>query len=166
MSFWKPRVGVSFSVPDNNKPRCVCIVYALPPGATPQPNRQVSEDTLTLNGVTALNNGVYQCNVSNQYGYLLANAFVNVLRKSPLSSKSCFCSAVGNLITINTCNNKSARRATSHVDGIFPTTVNSVSLDATPRILGPRNELIKVTEGSHTFADCRYFGSPVPELRW
>ncbi|KAM6924468.1 neurofascin-like [Xenentodon cancila] len=85
--------------------------------ATPQPNRQVSGDTITFRSVTATNNAVYQCNASNQYGYLLANAFVNVLH-------------------------------------------------ATPRILGPRNELFKVIEGSRTFLDCRYFGSPVPELRW
>ncbi|XP_037629766.1 neurofascin isoform X1 [Sebastes umbrosus] len=85
--------------------------------ATPQPNRQVSGDTLTLRSVTAANSAVYQCNASNQYGYLMANAFVNVLH-------------------------------------------------ATPRIHGPRNELMKVVEGSRTLVDCRYFGSPVPELRW
>uniref|UniRef100_A0A8C2ZV88 Neural cell adhesion molecule L1 n=1 Tax=Cyclopterus lumpus TaxID=8103 RepID=A0A8C2ZV88_CYCLU len=85
--------------------------------ATPQPNRQVSGDTLTLRSVTTANTAVYQCNVSNQFGYLMANAFVNVLH-------------------------------------------------ATPRIIGPRNELIKVIEGSRTLLDCRYFGSPVPELRW
>uniref|UniRef100_A0AAQ4P7Q1 Neurofascin n=1 Tax=Gasterosteus aculeatus aculeatus TaxID=481459 RepID=A0AAQ4P7Q1_GASAC len=85
--------------------------------ATPQPNRQVSGDTLTLRAVTAENTAVYQCNVSNEFGYLLANAFVNVLH-------------------------------------------------ATPRILGARNELIKVIEGSRPLLDCRYFGSPVPELRW
>uniref|UniRef100_A0A8D3A3H3 Neurofascin-like n=1 Tax=Scophthalmus maximus TaxID=52904 RepID=A0A8D3A3H3_SCOMX len=84
---------------------------------TPQPNRQVSGDTLSFRSVTAANTAVYQCNASNQYGYLLANAFVNVLH-------------------------------------------------ATPRILGPSNELVKVTEGSRTFLDCRYFGSPVPDLRW
>uniref|UniRef100_A0A8C9ZXD8 Neurofascin n=1 Tax=Sander lucioperca TaxID=283035 RepID=A0A8C9ZXD8_SANLU len=85
--------------------------------ATPQPNRQVAGDTLTLRSVTAENTAVYQCNASNQYGYLMANAFVNVLH-------------------------------------------------ATPRIFGPRNELIKVIEGSRCLLDCRYFGSPVPELRW
>ncbi|XP_051913912.1 neurofascin isoform X2 [Hippocampus zosterae] len=85
--------------------------------ATPQPNRQVSGDTLTLSSVTAINTAVYQCNASNPYGYLLANAFVNVLH-------------------------------------------------ATPRILGVRNELIKVVEGRRAFLECRYFGSPVPELRW
>uniref|UniRef100_A0A3Q2XMY8 Ig-like domain-containing protein n=1 Tax=Hippocampus comes TaxID=109280 RepID=A0A3Q2XMY8_HIPCM len=85
--------------------------------ATQQPNRQVSGDTLTLSSVTAINTAVYQCNASNPYGYLLANAFVNVLH-------------------------------------------------ATPRILGVRNELIKVVEGRRAFLECRYFGSPVPELRW
>uniref|UniRef100_A0AAQ5Z1Q2 Neural cell adhesion molecule L1 n=1 Tax=Amphiprion ocellaris TaxID=80972 RepID=A0AAQ5Z1Q2_AMPOC len=85
--------------------------------ADPQPNRQVSGDTLIFRSVSASNTAVYQCNASNQFGYLLANAFVNVLH-------------------------------------------------ATPRILGPRNELTKVIEGSHALLDCRYFGSPVPELRW
>uniref|UniRef100_A0A667ZIU6 Neural cell adhesion molecule L1 n=1 Tax=Myripristis murdjan TaxID=586833 RepID=A0A667ZIU6_9TELE len=85
--------------------------------ATPQPNRHVSGETLTLRSVTVANTGVYQCNASNQYGYLFANAFVNVLH-------------------------------------------------ATPRIMGPRNELIKVIEGSRIFLHCRYFGSPVPDLRW
>ncbi|XP_015822712.1 neurofascin isoform X1 [Nothobranchius furzeri] len=85
--------------------------------AKPQPNRQVSGETITFRSVSAENTAVYQCNASNQLGYLMANAFVNVLH-------------------------------------------------ATPRIIGARNELIKVIEGSRTFLDCRYFGSPVPELRW
>lgn len=46
-----------------------------------QSNRLVAGDTITLRSVTAENTAVYQCNASNQYGYLLANAFVNVLRK-------------------------------------------------------------------------------------
>lgn len=65
------------------KSRYVFVFFYVPPAAVPQPNRQVSGDTLTLRSVTTLNNGVYQCNASNQYGYLLANAFVNVLRKLP-----------------------------------------------------------------------------------
>lgn len=44
----------------------------------------MSGDTLTLRAVTAENTAVYQCNVSNEFGYLLANAFVNVLRKLPI----------------------------------------------------------------------------------
>lgn len=49
--------------------------------STLQPNVEVSGETVVLRSVTTLNNAVYQCNASNQYGYLLANAFVNVLRK-------------------------------------------------------------------------------------
>lgn len=60
---------------------CVLLFFL---AATPLPNRQVSGDTLTLRSVTIENNGVYQCNASNPFGYLLANAFVNVLRKLPL----------------------------------------------------------------------------------
>uniref|UniRef100_A0A8C6VX62 Neural cell adhesion molecule L1 n=1 Tax=Nothobranchius furzeri TaxID=105023 RepID=A0A8C6VX62_NOTFU len=79
------------------RPTISWFINGEPIEAKPQPNRQ--------------------CNASNQLGYLMANAFVNVLH-------------------------------------------------ATPRIIGARNELIKVIEGSRTFLDCRYFGSPVPELRW
>ena len=43
----------------------------------------MSGDTLSFRGVTMENTGVYQCNASNQFGYLLANAYVNVLREFP-----------------------------------------------------------------------------------
>uniref|UniRef100_A0A8C7K4Z4 Neurofascin n=1 Tax=Oncorhynchus kisutch TaxID=8019 RepID=A0A8C7K4Z4_ONCKI len=85
--------------------------------ATPVPNREVSGDTITFRSVTVANTGVYQCNASNQYGYLFANAYINVLH-------------------------------------------------ATPRILRPRTDLVKVIEGRRAWLDCRYFGSPVPDLRW
>ncbi len=41
-----------------------------------------------------------------------------------------------------------------------------LSADMRPRLLGPRDELIKTTEGNHTHLDCPYFGSPKPDLRW
>uniref|UniRef100_A0A3B3V5D4 Neurofascin n=1 Tax=Poecilia latipinna TaxID=48699 RepID=A0A3B3V5D4_9TELE len=93
-------------------PHVICLS-----ASTPQPNRQVSGETITFRSVSTENTAVYQCNASNEHGYLLANAFVNVLH-------------------------------------------------ATPRIIGPRNELIKTIEGHRAFLDCRFFGSPVPELRW
>uniref|UniRef100_A0A3B5M3Z4 Neural cell adhesion molecule L1 n=1 Tax=Xiphophorus couchianus TaxID=32473 RepID=A0A3B5M3Z4_9TELE len=77
--------------------------------STPQSNRQVSGETITFRSVSTENTAVYQCNASNEHGYLLANAFVNVLH-------------------------------------------------ATPRIIGPRNELIKTIEGHRAFLDCRFFG--------
>uniref|UniRef100_A0A4W5QUE6 Neurofascin homolog (chicken) a n=1 Tax=Hucho hucho TaxID=62062 RepID=A0A4W5QUE6_9TELE len=35
-----------------------------------------------------------------------------------------------------------------------------------PRMLGAKNQLIKVIENNRTFLDCPFFGSPLPELRW
>ncbi|XP_051516802.1 neurofascin-like isoform X2 [Myxocyprinus asiaticus] len=81
------------------------------------PGRQVSGDTLTFHSVVPDSAAVFQCNASNQYGYIMANAFLAVM-------------------------------------------------DMKPRLLGPRDELVKSTEGNRTLLDCPYFGSPKPDLRW
>ncbi|XP_063811301.1 neurofascin isoform X10 [Pseudophryne corroboree] len=39
-------------------------------------------------------------------------------------------------------------------------------LDVASRVLGPRNQLIRVIEYNRTQLDCPYFGSPIPTLRW
>eukprot|EP00064_Thunnus_orientalis_P012265 superscaffoldBa00001861_g12299 len=83
----------------------------------PNPSRQMMGDTIIFRSVQMGSSAVYQCNASNQHGYLLANAFVSVL-------------------------------------------------DMPPRMLGPKNQLIKVIENNRTFLDCPFFGSPLPELRW
>lgn len=57
-------------------PHVICLS-----ASTPQSNRQVSGETITFRSVSTENTAVYQCNASNEHGYLLANAFVNVLRK-------------------------------------------------------------------------------------
>ncbi|KAJ8371340.1 hypothetical protein SKAU_G00113680 [Synaphobranchus kaupii] len=85
--------------------------------ARPNPSRQVSGDALVFRSVQVGSSAVYQCNASNDYGYILANAFVNIL-------------------------------------------------DAAPRMLGPRNQLVKVIENNRTFLSCPFFGAPVPDLRW
>uniref|UniRef100_A0A6Q2WXQ1 Neuronal cell adhesion molecule a n=1 Tax=Esox lucius TaxID=8010 RepID=A0A6Q2WXQ1_ESOLU len=46
-------------------------------------NRKVEDDTVILNDVQTGSSAVYQCNASNEFGYLLANAFVNVLAEPP-----------------------------------------------------------------------------------
>ncbi|KAL6482761.1 hypothetical protein MHYP_G00076330 [Metynnis hypsauchen] len=79
--------------------------------------RQVSGDTLIFRSVVPDSTAVFQCNASNQYGYILANAFLAVM-------------------------------------------------DMRPRLLGFRDQLVKVTEGSQTHLHCPYFGSPKPDLRW
>ncbi|XP_017280369.1 neuronal cell adhesion molecule a isoform X12 [Kryptolebias marmoratus] len=45
--------------------------------------REVHDDTVILNNVLTGTSAVYQCNASNEFGYLLANAFVNVLAEPP-----------------------------------------------------------------------------------
>lgn len=42
---------------------------------------KVEDDMIIFRDVKTSNSAVYQCNVSNEFGYLLANAFVNVLCK-------------------------------------------------------------------------------------
>ncbi|XP_066559316.1 neurofascin homolog (chicken) a isoform X2 [Amia ocellicauda] len=86
-------------------------------GSLPNPSRQVVGDTIIFRSVQIGSSAVYQCNASNEHGYLLANAFVSIL-------------------------------------------------DMQPRMLGPKNQVIRVIENNRTFLDCPYFGSPMPELRW
>ncbi|XP_009645529.1 neurofascin isoform X5 [Egretta garzetta] len=83
----------------------------------PNPSREVAGDTIVFRDTQIGSSAVYQCNASNEHGYLLANAFVSVL-------------------------------------------------DVPPRILAPRNQLIKVIQNNRTRLDCPFFGSPIPTLRW
>uniref|UniRef100_A0A3B3WQ72 Neuronal cell adhesion molecule n=1 Tax=Poecilia mexicana TaxID=48701 RepID=A0A3B3WQ72_9TELE len=46
-------------------------------------SRRVEDDTIIFTDVQVGTSAVYQCNISNPYGYLLSNAFVNVLHESP-----------------------------------------------------------------------------------
>lgn len=50
--------------------------------APKSPGRQVSGDTLIFSGVVPDSAAVFQCNASNQYGYIMANAFLAVMGKS------------------------------------------------------------------------------------
>lgn len=42
-------------------------------------SRKVEGDTVILSNVQTGSSAVYQCNASNEFGYLMANAFVSVL---------------------------------------------------------------------------------------
>uniref|UniRef100_A0A4W5P0M0 Neural cell adhesion molecule L1 n=1 Tax=Hucho hucho TaxID=62062 RepID=A0A4W5P0M0_9TELE len=104
----------------NPKPHIQWLVNGEPiesDSSLPNPSRSVVGDTIMFRSVQIGSSAVYQCNASNDHGYLLANAFVSIL-------------------------------------------------DMAPRMLGPKNQLIKVIENNRTFLDCPYFGSPLPELRW
>ncbi|XP_074529042.1 neurofascin homolog (chicken) a isoform X17 [Halichoeres trimaculatus] len=102
----------------NPKPNIQWLINGQPiDSAPPNQGRQVLGDTIIFRSVQMGSSAVYQCNASNQHGYLLANALVSVL-------------------------------------------------DMPPRMLGPKNQLIRVIENNRTFLDCPFFGSPLPILRW
>uniref|UniRef100_A0A4W4G4Y2 Neurofascin homolog (chicken) a n=1 Tax=Electrophorus electricus TaxID=8005 RepID=A0A4W4G4Y2_ELEEL len=102
----------------NPKPSIQWLINGEPiESSLPNLSRKVVDDAIIFNSVQIGSSAVYQCNASNEHGYLLANAFVSVL-------------------------------------------------DMAPRLLGPRNQLIKVIEQSRAMLDCPFFGSPVPEVRW
>uniref|UniRef100_A0A8D2LBP8 Neurofascin n=1 Tax=Varanus komodoensis TaxID=61221 RepID=A0A8D2LBP8_VARKO len=102
----------------NPKPSIQWLVNGeLIESSAPNPSREVNGDTIMFRDIQSGSSSVYQCNASNEHGYLLANAFVSVL-------------------------------------------------DVIPRILTPRNQLIKVIQNNRTLLDCPFFGSPIPTLRW
>ncbi|CAI5635876.1 unnamed protein product [Oreochromis niloticus] len=66
------------------KPRIDWFVNGIPIENTPEdPSRKVEDDTVILSNVQSGSSAVYQCNASNEFGYLLANAFVSVLAEPP-----------------------------------------------------------------------------------
>ncbi|XP_051248808.1 neuronal cell adhesion molecule a isoform X1 [Dicentrarchus labrax] len=66
------------------KPKISWFVNGVPIENAPEdPGRKVDGDTVILSNVQSGSSAVYQCNASNEFGYLLANAFVNVLAEPP-----------------------------------------------------------------------------------
>uniref|UniRef100_A0A3Q3XAH8 Neuronal cell adhesion molecule n=1 Tax=Mola mola TaxID=94237 RepID=A0A3Q3XAH8_MOLML len=66
------------------KPSIAWFMNGIPIENSPKdPSRKVEDDTIIFTDVQTGSSAVYQCNVSNDYGYLLANAFVNVLSEPP-----------------------------------------------------------------------------------
>uniref|UniRef100_A0A665X4B5 Neuronal cell adhesion molecule n=1 Tax=Echeneis naucrates TaxID=173247 RepID=A0A665X4B5_ECHNA len=62
------------------KPLVMWAMNGIPIENSPKDvSRKVEDDTIIFTDVQTGSSAVYQCNVSNEYGYLLANAFVNVL---------------------------------------------------------------------------------------
>ncbi|KPP78868.1 neurofascin-like [Scleropages formosus] len=129
----------------NPKPSIQWLVNGEPiESAVQNPSRQVVDDTIIFRAVQTGSSAVYQCNASNEHGYLLANAFVNILGEGR---------GKGFLLRL-------------YQDPGELWVINCACSDMAPRMLGPKNQLIKVIENNRTFLDCPYFGSPMPELRW
>ncbi|XP_006859344.1 PREDICTED: neuronal cell adhesion molecule isoform X6 [Chrysochloris asiatica] len=68
----------------NPKPRISWLTNGVPIEIAPDdPSRKIDGDIIIFSNVQERSSAVYQCNASNEYGYLLANAFVNVLAEPP-----------------------------------------------------------------------------------
>ncbi|XP_073754753.1 neuronal cell adhesion molecule isoform X3 [Callorhinus ursinus] len=68
----------------NPKPKISWLSNGVPVEIAPDdPSRKIDGDTIIFSNVQERSSAVYQCNASNEYGYLLANAFVNVLAEPP-----------------------------------------------------------------------------------
>ncbi|XP_038636517.1 neuronal cell adhesion molecule a isoform X27 [Scyliorhinus canicula] len=68
----------------NPKPTIQWLVNGFPIESAPSDiSRKHMDDTIRFTKVQASSSAVYQCNASNEHGYLLANAFVNVLAETP-----------------------------------------------------------------------------------
>ncbi|XP_031989063.1 neurofascin isoform X27 [Corvus moneduloides] len=68
----------------NPKPSIQWLVNGEPIEASPpNPSREVAGDTIVFRDTQIGSSAVYQCNASNEHGYLLANAFVSVLDVAP-----------------------------------------------------------------------------------
>uniref|UniRef100_A0A8C4IWL2 Neuronal cell adhesion molecule n=1 Tax=Dicentrarchus labrax TaxID=13489 RepID=A0A8C4IWL2_DICLA len=66
------------------KPSVTWAMNGIPIENSPKDlSRTVDKDTIIFTVVQTGSSAVYQCNVSNDYGYLLSNAFVNVLSEPP-----------------------------------------------------------------------------------
>uniref|UniRef100_A0A672JP37 Neural cell adhesion molecule L1 n=1 Tax=Salarias fasciatus TaxID=181472 RepID=A0A672JP37_SALFA len=66
------------------KPRISWFVNGVPVENAPEDHtRKVDDDTVILSNVQSGSSAVYQCNASNEFGYLMANAFVSVLAEAP-----------------------------------------------------------------------------------
>ncbi|XP_048866287.1 neuronal cell adhesion molecule-like isoform X11 [Brienomyrus brachyistius] len=77
--------GVLSCLPSGNpKPIISWSMNGIPIENSPRdPSRKVEEDSIIFSDVQPGSSAVYQCNTSNEFGYLLANAFVNVLAEPP-----------------------------------------------------------------------------------
>ncbi|XP_035377565.1 neuronal cell adhesion molecule a isoform X16 [Electrophorus electricus] len=68
----------------NPKPTITWSINGIPIENSPNdPSRKIEDNRVILSNVQTGSSAVYQCNASNEFGYLLANAFVSVLAEPP-----------------------------------------------------------------------------------
>lgn len=81
--------------PSPARPRFSQEASLLSVAAPPNPNREVAGDTIIFRDTQISSRAVYQCNTSNEHGYLLANAFVSVLGACPVPPRPCSAASPG-----------------------------------------------------------------------
>lgn len=98
ISLYRNTVTWSFSTRFIQNPARITAANACYPwtDSPKDPSRKVEDDTIIFTDVQTGSSAVYQCNVSNDYGYLLSNAFVNVLCKFLFTRSIC----IGTLFSI------------------------------------------------------------------
>ncbi|XP_077090632.1 neuronal cell adhesion molecule a isoform X13 [Siphateles boraxobius] len=68
----------------NPQPKVTWSVNGIPiENSHNDPSRKIKDEEIILSDVQTGSSAVYQCNASNEYGYLLTNAFVSVLAEPP-----------------------------------------------------------------------------------
>ncbi|XP_016430213.1 neuronal cell adhesion molecule a isoform X10 [Sinocyclocheilus rhinocerous] len=68
----------------NPKPTVTWSVNGIPiENSHKDPSRKIENGNIILSDVQTGSSAVYQCNASNEYGYLLGNAFVSILAEPP-----------------------------------------------------------------------------------
>ncbi|KAM7396979.1 hypothetical protein PAMP_019978 [Pampus punctatissimus] len=66
------------------KPSITWAMNGIPIENSPKDlSRKVEDDTIIFTDIQTGSSAVFQCNISNEHGYLLSNAFVNVLSEPP-----------------------------------------------------------------------------------
>ncbi|KAK2858908.1 hypothetical protein Q5P01_003528 [Channa striata] len=66
------------------KPKISWFINSVPIENAPvDQSRKVEDNTVVLSNVQSGSSAVYQCNASNEFGYLMANAFVSVIAEPP-----------------------------------------------------------------------------------
>lgn len=123
------------------------------------------DDTIIFSKVQPGSSAVYQCNVSNAYGYLLSNAFVNVLCESLPPGCTSGQSDVVFLPVIS--EDQCPESLMGGGDGVEGNNYGRrVSAAEPPRVLTPANRVYQFIKNHRAVMDCASFGSPIPTITW
>ncbi|OWK06728.1 NRCAM, partial [Cervus elaphus hippelaphus] len=135
----------------NPKPRISWLSNGVPIEIAPDdPSRKIDGDTIIFSKVQERSSAVYQCNASNEYGYLLANAFLSHHESLHLQTHSI----------------RSSQTDLPYWTVLSLGLLCLPSSAEPPRILTSANTLYQVIANRPALLDCAFFGSPLPTIEW